>query len=319
MTGRAGRDGCGCACRPVPCEDGIRDLEVEILPADPAPVRIIQAADRIEARITTPPNRRASLGVRAVFTVGPSLPTAGCSPEDVDLYTRPSEGLVRVSDRVAALAERLASGQSGPEAVVRRIWAFLLDDMGSGQVHYDQLDPTRPLDRVLEQGLYDCELGSALFAALCRARRIPARVVKGYVLQPAAPNFHSWAEAWLEGRGWTPVDLAAWDLSAGGRDADWRDCYFGQLGHRVATQRPPRLFSGVGDLRLPPRLAHADRPGGQGRGVVVEFRAVDTGAMVYREHIEVERLAKLLASFDGEGRPVRPAHADRARPQVDRG
>jgi hypothetical protein len=275
-------------------DDGaISELAMDAVGVVPEPISIARAPDRVEARISVPPERRAALSLAATFVAGPVGPGLGSqlTADEAELYIRPSEGLVRISDRVSALAARLAAGQADAESRVRRIWAFLLDEMTYGVVHYDQLDGARPLDLVLKQGWYDCELGSALFVALCRACGTPARVVKGYILQPEAPALHAWAEAWIEGQGWLPVDLAAWDLSVGGRDPAWRDYYFGHLGHRVAIQRPPRLFSGVGDVRLPPAWHMLTGP--DGRGAVVEFRAVDTGAIIYREHIGVQRLATL--------------------------
>jgi len=105
-------------------------------------------------------------------------------------------------------------------------------------IHYDQLDPVCPADWALKQGWYDCQLGSALLVALCRARQIPARMVSGYVLQVTAPTYHTWLEAWIDGRGWVPFDLASWDLSVCDRDERWRHYYFGCLDHRMAVQRP---------------------------------------------------------------------------------
>jgi hypothetical protein len=79
-----------------------------------------------------------------------------------------------------------------------------------------------------------------------------------------------------------------WDLSAGGKDEGWRDYFFGQLDHRMVVQRPPRLFNGAGSVRLPSawHLLIAV----EGSGTTIAFHALDTGALVFRDHIKVERL-----------------------------
>jgi hypothetical protein len=108
------------------------------------------------------------------------------------------------------------------------------------------------------------------------------------MLQPAAPGFHTWFEVWFDEEGWVPFDLLGWSLSMGGRDAGWRDHYFGALDHRMAVERPPRLFGGPGAARLPRAWRMLASLGERGSEVV--FEDVDTGALVYREFIEVERL-----------------------------
>jgi len=53
----------------------------------------------------------------------------------------------------------------------------------------------------------DCTEHAMLLAALCRARKIPARVAIGLVYYPADRGFayHMWTEAWIKDR-WIPID-----------------------------------------------------------------------------------------------------------------
>ena len=53
----------------------------------------------------------------------------------------------------------------------------------------------------------DCTEHAMLLAALCRARKIPARVAVGLVYYPPdrAFAYHMWTEAWLGDR-WMPLD-----------------------------------------------------------------------------------------------------------------
>src|SRR5581483_1398091 len=176
---------------------------------------------------------------------------ARLDPSEAELYSRPSEGLIKVSDRVRSVADALAGADADAATLVWRFWNFLHDEFTFGIVRYDELDPAHPVDWALEHRYFDCQLGAALFCSLCRARGLPARMVGGYLLRMASPSIHTWLEVWIEGVGWVPFDLATWKLSDGGRDKEWRDYYFGQLDHRLTTQRPPRLFNGLGDVRLP--------------------------------------------------------------------
>jgi len=46
-----------------------------------------------------------------------------------------------------------------------------------------------------------CQLVSALFASMCRARGIPARILGGFYLYRTFSTNHYWAEAWIDGQG----------------------------------------------------------------------------------------------------------------------
>ena len=276
---------------PLPLEDlALRDLSVEFLPPPGVTVETSMAPARLDALLQLPHPGAACIGIRTSFTAYPITPQAAPSldPTQTALYTRPSEGLIKVSERVAALAVQLAGTDPDHLSVVRRFWNFMLDELALGAIHYDALDPSRPLDWVLDHGWYDCKIGSALVVALCRARRIPARLVTGYMLHVTAPGFHTWLEAWIDGQGWLPLDLMCWELSVGGRDAEWRNYYFGHLDHRMVVERPPRLINGLGALRLPDAWHMLISQTDSGSAIV--FEDVESGVIAYSEHIEVKRL-----------------------------
>jgi Transglutaminase-like superfamily len=277
---------------PLPLEDAaLEHLRIRFLPPLEAAAQPEVAPGRLDTLIEVPAGGEVTMGVKAEFTARLSAAaqtSVALSRREIELYTRPNEGLIKVSERVNALAANLAGSESDPLAIVQRYWAFMLNDLSHGTIHHNELDPARPVDWALEHGWCDCQVGSALLVALCRARGIPSRLVSGYHLYATAPGFHSWLETWVEGVGWAPFDLLSWDLSAGGIDEGWRDYFFGRINHRMAVERPPRLFSGAGSVRLPRawHLLYAL----DGLGTAIAFHALETGALVFRDHIEVERL-----------------------------
>ncbi len=239
---------------PLPLEGpGLSDLRLDLDAAD-APVAFGVTPGRLEAKLPAPESRQFTLGYRASFTARPYVPGGQAGRLDAaeaDLYTRPAEGLIRVTPRVAALAEDLAGRLADPEDAVRAFWDHLMDRMMCGAVHYHDIDMANPMDWLLDHGWYDCEIGAALLVSLCRSRGIPARIVSGYMLYPPAPTYHFWAEIWLDD--WVPFDLLSWDLSSGGRDPAWRYIFAGALDYRMPVQRLPRHFVGPMSVRLPPR------------------------------------------------------------------
>lgn len=264
---------------PRPIEDGaLTDLEIAVT----APIgSVTQAPARIELRLAgaLPPTLTA--GWTAAFISRPDAVDETLGEAERARWLAADEGLIRVTPPVRDLAERLAGGLSAPPAVAA-FRDYLLDRCACGIIAYEAIAGPAT-DHVLAGGWYDCQLGSALLVALCRARGIPARLVGGYLLWPAAPSRHVWCEIWLDG-GWRAIDLLAWDLSAGGRDADWRDVFANGIGHRMKTEVLPDLFAGPMSLPFP--AAHHRLLARYGSGIEIDHVALD-GTPIYRDRISV--------------------------------
>ena len=269
---------------PMPIEDAqLRDLLVENVETAGLDCRISADRSCIEARGPAPALKVMALWARFSFTARTGTPLAG---GDRTQYLRPAEGLIQVTPTVQTLADRLAEGATTDRAVVSRFWDFFLDHLICGAVHYDEVDAApAATDWVLETGWFDCTVGVALLVALCRAKGIPARSVSGYLLYPAAPTYHFWAEIWLDGAGWSPYDLLAWDLSAGGRDPAWRNCFAGRLEPRMKTQSLPERFTGAPGVPFPSAWHLLTRQ--TAAGAETSFHALDDGALIHRDEIEV--------------------------------
>lgn len=279
---------------PLPLEDhSLDDLSVVPLPPAGLDMALTVTRGRLEACFAMPAQPMVTLAAALSFRARPRSAKITAAPlpaEEAELYTRPREALIVVSPRLRSLAASLSAGveetgldQAG--AIVRRYWDFLRDRMNYGQIHYDRLASDAPLDDVLENGWYDCQLGAALFIALCRASHIPARLVGGYLLYPTAPSDHYWAEVWFDEQGWTPFDFGCWDLSAGGRDPAWRDYFYGQIDYRMKTQILPRQFTGTPNLRLPSgwhRLQRLER-----EGASISYCERESGRLLFRDCITV--------------------------------
>jgi hypothetical protein len=272
---------------PLPIEDAaLSELELAVDPAPSAEIRIAPA--RLDARLSVPAGGEVELGYQASFVARPTQsggPAPALAPEEAVLYTRPSEGLVKVTAETQALARGLAGAARDPWARVERFWRFVMDQLRFGVINYEELDAARPLAWVLDNGWCDCQLGSAVLTTLCRSDGIPARMLSGYALDEETPYFHYWMEAWIDGRGWTPLDTISWPLSRGGRDPKWADYLFGEVNYRMTTERLPHLFNGAGAIRFPAAVMRLGRicAGGLEQG----YYNADTRALIYADHVTV--------------------------------
>jgi Transglutaminase-like superfamily len=243
----------------------------------------------LEMRIQVPEDRSVTIGTDVSFTAGDLRdPRAVLTAQERELYLRASEGLIRVTPRIEALAATLAADSPSAQATVQAFWAYLMGTLCSGMVRYSDVPANAPGDWVLDNGWYDCQLGSALLASLCRARGIPARIVSGHFLYRVQPISHYWAEIWLDGRGWCPFDVICWDLSRAGQDHEWRDVFAGQIDYRLVTQCFPLAFTGPMTVRFP-RAWHMTQVAAGG-GVDIAYTDAEDGALIYRDHAEVEDL-----------------------------
>lgn len=265
----------GCSLRlraPLPLAgDFLEDLHIEPFAAAGGEPRIQSAPGRLEVRTVASGEASATIGAKSSFTarLQEARQVRATTNDQEPLYLSAREGLVVVSDRVRALAASLAApGVNGMDAV-RSIWEYINKELISGAIHYDQVNLASPCDWTLDAGWFDCQLGSSLFVALCRARGIPARLVGGYLLYPVSPTNHFWAEVWIEDRGWSPFDFIAWDIRRAGCDEDLANRFFGRLDYRMACERLPRFFTGSPGVPIPPAwcLVQVPKPGGVGIGL----------------------------------------------------
>ena len=148
------------------------------------------------------------------------LAAVSSSFADVTLteYLEPSRGLESDHPSIISRAGEITSNSSSDKEQARKIYAFVLDHMT-----YDAESPHRNQGALnaLEHGIGVCEDYASLFVALARAADLPARQVNGYADPKATGEIwklapgqafslqgyrHSWAEVYLEGEGWLPLD-----------------------------------------------------------------------------------------------------------------
>lgn len=281
---------------PLPYVDATQtDLQVDVLdpPSGTADVRM--PPGRLEVRWPTPP-AIAVIEVRATVTAWQQScdltradPEPSTAAPDAELYLRPREGLIRVTPFVRALADRLAGGSRSPGRAVAAFWDFFFSGPLCGPVHHELLDPADPLEDLIRSGRFDCFGGTSLLIALCRARGIPARLIQGVIPHDPFPAFHFWAEVWIPPFGWTPVDLASWDLAAGRADAaPWSRLYLGRMDHRIKYQCFPHLVVGPIGVSHPARWTLTLTPATT-EGSLTTYYGVDPFRPLYRDQLAVRR------------------------------
>lgn len=158
-------------------------------------------------------------------------------------YTVPTALIPSDNDEIAALASRIGGKEKNPYIKARMIYDWLVSQGGI------QASPTRLslLDAIHEKKA-DPYQGALLFCALARALNIPAIPVSGFLIDKNRTAYkHFWAEFWIDGFGWIPVDPSLGSGKAPGafvlRD-DPYNYYFGNLDNqRVTFSRGQAILS----------------------------------------------------------------------------
>jgi len=152
--------------------------------------------------------------------------------------------LVPITGVPADLAAKVTQGKSDPLEKARAIYDYVFTTM-----RYDKTGTGWGRGDVLyacDAKKGNCTDFHSLFIAMARAQGIPARFEIGFPL-PAdkhaaeVAGYHCWADFYIEGKGWIPVDISeAW------KHPEKRDYFFG------AHDANRVQFSMGRDLRLSP-------------------------------------------------------------------
>ena len=124
---------------------------------------------------------------------------------DPNVFLRSEKYIEQDSPRIQQVAKTITAPDQ--IALVNAIYDYVTDNI-SYLIQKQELGAVRTLEK--RQGA--CTEYSDFFVALCRAKGIPARVVKGYVSEPVYLPQHAWAEVYLSECGWVPFDPTYGDV-----------------------------------------------------------------------------------------------------------
>lgn len=145
--------------------------------------------------------------------------------ERFEKYLMPNN-LVTISPRIKDMADKITEGKYGAIEKARAIYDYVFSN-----VEYDKNEPgwgRGDTERVCDVKKGNCTDFHSLFISLARASGIPARFLIGVPVpsggESSFKNYHCWAEFYVDGYGWVPVDISeAW------KDKTKYDYFFGSL------------------------------------------------------------------------------------------
>ena len=143
-------------------------------------------------------------------TVNRDAAQDGAEPARLQDFLLPTLAAPSTDGQIVALARSIAGDAHDPEERLRRVLAWMEENIAK-----EAVDAFTAVD-VLRERRAECQGHALLLAALSRALGIPVRVVNGLVYSEPHGGFlyHTWNETWLGNRGWRAVDAIFGQMQA---------------------------------------------------------------------------------------------------------
>jgi transglutaminase-like putative cysteine protease len=186
--------------------------------------------------------------IRPVRQESARTPPASARPPASTLasvYTSPSPLIPSGDEEVKRRAAAIAGREQNPYIKAQRIYEWLIRE---GGIRWESF--TGGAREALIEKHADPYMAALLFCALARAAGVPAQPVSGVLVENIPGTVrHFWAEFWIDGAGWIPLDPA---FGAGAAPAsfslreDHEKYYFGNLDNqRITFSRGQAVLSQV--------------------------------------------------------------------------
>jgi transglutaminase-like putative cysteine protease len=152
------------------------------------------------------------------------------SMEEIQPYNTNSELYVKYTkhenkietDSFRSITPSIVGDETNPIKKARKIYDYIIEDLV-----YSEVGGLQGALYAYDNKACECGDYSALFVAMARSVGIPARPVVGFWADPSSGDTHVWAEFYVEGVGWIPVDP-----TIGQQSQEKREYYFGNLDNK---------------------------------------------------------------------------------------
>jgi len=130
-----------------------------------------------------------------------------CRGNTITDYIKPEQYIESDNPELQSLAKEITAGDANSCEKALSAYDYVTENMKYAGYNPENAGSTQALQNLSG----DCNEFTDLFVALNRAAGVPARAIDGYTYQSDPGSGlgdikHAWAEVYLPGTGWTPVD-----------------------------------------------------------------------------------------------------------------
>jgi len=202
-------------------------------------------------------NQSINLSYRVeVYSVGSGIKPLSIKQEATELskiHTKSSSLIPSDSSQIKMAVNSIVNREQNPYMKAKAIYDWIINN-----IKISDSDTSKSLIETLEQKRGDSYSAALLYTALARAAGVPCIPVAGVLVNQNGHTLrHYWAEFWIDGLGWLPVDPA---MGAGAvkltdnpnrqlndeTEKDLVNFYFGNLDNqRIAFSRGELILSQI--------------------------------------------------------------------------
>lgn len=127
------------------------------------------------------------------------------SSELYNKFTKERAPQIVFSEPIKKLSDKIVGNEEHPLTVIRKVYTWIDNNIPWASAREYSTISNIP-EYVIDNKHGDCGQQTLLLITLLRYNGIPAKWQSGWYLIPGNVNLHDWAEVYIEGVGWVPVD-----------------------------------------------------------------------------------------------------------------
>ena len=127
--------------------------------------------------------------------------------KDYAEYTAERKPNIQFTDALKALTEKITQNTTTTGETVSAIYQHIVTNYPwASALEYSTIENIP--EYVIENKKGDCGQVALLLITMLRYKGIPARWQSGWMMHPGEINLHDWAEYYVDGIGWVPIDVS---------------------------------------------------------------------------------------------------------------
>ncbi|MDD2475375.1 MAG: transglutaminase-like domain-containing protein [Dysgonamonadaceae bacterium] len=126
---------------------------------------------------------------------------------DYKYYTSERKPHIQFTDAIKDLTDSITKDASTTSSIVSTIYNHIVENYPwASALEYSTINNIP--EYVIENRKGDCGQVALLLITMLRYKGVPARWQSGWMMHPNEVNLHDWAEYYIEGIGWIPIDVS---------------------------------------------------------------------------------------------------------------
>ena len=128
-------------------------------------------------------------------------------PSKIAEYTAERKPHILFTERLKSLTDEVTQNATGTKETVEAIYKYIVENYPwASALEYSTIKNIP--EYAIENKKGDCGQVALLLIAMMRYKDIPTRWQSGWMMHPGEVNLHDWAEYYIDGVGWIPIDVS---------------------------------------------------------------------------------------------------------------